>query len=421
MPTSATSAPGQPDRGDVQPARLRTAVTCPCGLRRRTSPWPDPFSADPIGLLAHSPDVVQSIVYVFSAATTQGRLLGATASGSTLTASLVASLTALHEAATFTWAAVMAVDPQTILPTSGVVEGFAPTACGPFWDFELAVSGYNKFAALARSQDPVATLHDATDGNLQLSPAFVQLFHVLGAADELRAVFTFRDSCWGIASLLRSVGDGPFPGSEADAVRSLCPVVGRVLHHATVRGDARSGSQTAMLVLDSNGDIVHVTAEARSLLDDMRGVQHVGVSAGEPLGVLTALVARARSNRDIAPVSTRLLTTSGAWYRVTAAPTESGDGHVAVVIEPARGADLLPMVLENYGLSAREIAMVGYLARGLATGEIAAELHLSTHTVRDHIKAVLHKCDARTRGELVAQLFAEHLRPDLEQSVHRTA
>jgi len=370
----------------------------------------------PIGLLLYSLDV-----YVFSAATTQGRLLSTSASGSDLTASLIASLTALHEAATFTWAAVMAVDPQTILPTSGVVEGFAPTACGPFWDFELAVSGYNKFTALARSKDPVATLYDATDGNMQLSPAFAQLFHALGAGDELRAVFTLRDSCWGIASLLRSVGDGPFPESEADAVRALCPVVGRVLHQATVRGNARSGSQTAMLIVDPDGDIVHVTAEARSLLDDMRAIQHVGVSAGEPLGVLTALVARARSNRDIARVSTRLRTTSGAWYRVTAAPTESGDGHVAVVIEPARGADLLPMVLESYGLTAREIAMVGYLARGLATGEIAAELHLSTHTVRDHIKAVLRKCDARTRGELVARLFAEHLRPELEQSVHRTA
>ena len=147
-----------------------------------------------------------------------------------------------------------------------------------------AASGYNKFTALARSKDPVATLYDATDGNLQLSPAFAQLFHALGAGDELRAVFTLRDSCWGIASLLRSVGDGSFPEPEADAVRALCPVVGRVLHEPTVRGNARSGSQTAMLVVDSDGDIVHVTAEARSLLDDMRAIQHVGVSAGEPLG-----------------------------------------------------------------------------------------------------------------------------------------
>lgn len=360
-------------------------------------------------------------VQASSAGTTQGRLLGAMASGSDLLAALTATLAAVHEVATFGWAAVMAVDPRTLLPTAGVVEGFEPTACGPFWDCELSSAGYNKFTALARSSDPVATLHDATAGKLQLSAAFSQLFQALGAGDELRAVFTLRDSCWGIASLLRRAEDGPFPRSEVDALRALCPLVGRVLHQATVDGNALRGSRTAMLVVDPCGDIVHVTAEARPLLDDMRGVRHIGVNASEELGVLTALVAGARYSRNNEPASTRLRTNSGAWYRVSAALTESGDGHVAVVIEPARGGDLLPLVLESYGLTAREIDMVGCLARGLASGEIAAELHLSAHTVRDHIKAVMRKCDTRTRGELVARLFAEHLRPELEQSVHRTA
>ncbi|MDQ6649451.1 MAG: helix-turn-helix transcriptional regulator [Actinomycetota bacterium] len=357
-----------------------------------------------------------------SVPTSRDRLLNSTAPDSDLTTVLIATLTALHEAATFSWAAVMAVDPQTILPTAGVVEGFAPVACGPFWDFELSDgAGYNKFSTLARSDDPVATLYDATDGDLQRSPAFAQLFCALGAGDELRAVFTSRDRCWGIASLLRRADDGPFPEPEVDAVRALCPVVGLVVHQASVHVNGGRASQTAMLVVDSNNDIVHVTADARPLLDDLRATQHIGACEGQTLGVLTALVTRARSNRDVMHVSTRLRTTTGAWYRVTAAPTESGDGHVAVVIEPARGGDLLPMVLESYGLTAREIDIVGYLARGLASSEIAAELHLSTHTVRDHVKALLHKCDARTRGELVARLFAEHLRPELEASVHRTA
>lgn len=356
-----------------------------------------------------------------SVATARDRLLQSTASDADLTAVLTAALTALHEAATFTWAAVMAVDPQTILPTWGVVESFAPTACGPFWDCELSGPGYNKFTALARSKDPVATLYDATDGDLQRSPAFAQLFSGLGAGDELRAVFTLRDSCWGIASLLRSADDGPFPEAEVEAVRPLCPLVARTLRQASVRMNGQHACQTAMLVVDSANDIVHVTADARSLLDDMRAIQHIGVSAGEPLGVLTALITRARSNRNGTHASTRLRSTAGAWYRVTAAPTESGDGHVAIVIEPARGGDLFPMVLDSYGLTAREIEIVGYLVRGLASSEIAAELHLSTHTVRDHVKALLRKCGARTRGELVARLFAEHLRPAFEESVHRTA
>ena len=48
------------------------------------------------------------------------------------------------------------------------------------------------------------------------------------------------------------------------------------------------------------------------------------------------------------------------------------------------------------------------IARGNSTPEIAAELFLSAHTVRDYIKAVFDKVGVSSRGELVAKLFAEH-------------
>ena len=44
-------------------------------------------------------------------------------------------------------------------------------------------------------------------------------------------------------------------------------------------------------------------------------------------------------------------------------------------------------------------------ARGI---EVASRLHLSPHTVRDYVKAVLDKVGVSSRGELVAKLFAEH-------------
>jgi DNA-binding NarL/FixJ family response regulator len=53
-------------------------------------------------------------------------------------------------------------------------------------------------------------------------------------------------------------------------------------------------------------------------------------------------------------------------------------------------------------------AVTRLIARGAATGEIAEELFLSTHTVRDHVKAIFHKVGVSSRGELVAKLFAEH-------------
>ncbi len=90
------------------------------------------------------------------------------------------------------------------------------------------------------------------------------------------------------------------------------------------------------------------------------------------------------------------------------------------MIEPARAADLTPIVLEAYGLTEREIEIVIQLARGLATKEIAAELSISPHTVRDHVKAIFTKTGFRTRGELVAWAFSDHLLDGFHAAVHRS-
>ena len=67
-----------------------------------------------------------------------------------------------------------------------------------------------------------------------------------------------------------------------------------------------------------------------------------------------------------------------------------------------------PIIIEAYGLTPRERDVVRAIARGSSTPEIAAELFLSAHTVRDYIKSVFEKVGVNSRGELVAKLFAEH-------------
>jgi hypothetical protein len=56
---------------------------------------------------------------------------------------------------------------------------------------------------------------------------------------------------------------------------------------------------------------------------------------------------------------------------------------------------------------------------GDGTAEIADELFLSAHTVRDHVKAIFAKVGVSSRGELVARLFAEHYQPAHLQDVVR--
>jgi DNA-binding NarL/FixJ family response regulator len=98
------------------------------------------------------------------------------------------------------------------------------------------------------------------------------------------------------------------------------------------------------------------------------------------------------------------------WLSVHGAPLQGSD-HLAIVVEPAMSADVAPLIVEAYGFTGRELDVTRAIARGLSTGEIAAELHLSPHTVRDHVKAVFEKVGVGSRGELVHKVFAEHYSP----------
>lgn len=332
-----------------------------------------------------------------------------------LTAALDAAQAALHDVATFSWSALMTVDPDTLLPTGGVVEGFAADACAPFWDNEFLAPGYNKFTDMARDKTVVATLHEATDGDLDRSPMYTNVYSQLGVADELRAAFLVGTRCWGVVSLLRASNDGPFTDEECRHVEALVPIIGKSLRDGIVALDREARGDAALLVVDSNNCVADLTIEAGRLLDELRtvGVDEEGLPT-----FVRNVVTRARSSQSSSHIATRLHGTSGSWRRVTAIPMEGSLGSVAVMIEPARAADLTPILLESYGLTEREIEIVTHLARGLATKEIATELSISPHTVRDHVKAIFAKTGFTTRGELVARVFFDHLLDGFEAAVH---
>jgi DNA-binding CsgD family transcriptional regulator len=97
---------------------------------------------------------------------------------------------------------------------------------------------------------------------------------------------------------------------------------------------------------------------------------------------------------------------------------EGEPGSVAVVIEPAHGEEIAPIIVEAYALSPREQEVTRLIARGAGTAEIAATLFVSPHTVRDYVKAVFEKVGVSSRGELTAKLFAEHYTRPLRQGAH---
>jgi DNA-binding CsgD family transcriptional regulator len=59
--------------------------------------------------------------------------------------------------------------------------------------------------------------------------------------------------------------------------------------------------------------------------------------------------------------------------------------------------------------SRREIEIVGMVAQGATSAEIADALHLSNNTVRTHVRNAMVKLDVRSRAQLVAKAMGEGL------------
>lgn len=66
---------------------------------------------------------------------------------------------------------------------------------------------------------------------------------------------------------------------------------------------------------------------------------------------------------------------------------------------------------EGTTLTPRELDVLRLVARGMGNKEIAAELDLSTHTVKYHLAAVLEKLGVRSRTEAVSRGIRTGLLP----------
>jgi DNA-binding CsgD family transcriptional regulator len=173
--------------------------------------------------------------------------------------------------------------------------------------------------------------------------------------------------------------------------------------------DVRPG----LLLFDPDGGLLSANDEARAWLAELPHEQDLpsDLGVGVPMCML-GTVFRALAvvaGRGDGTARSRVRTRRGTWLVCHASCLHDADSSlrsIAVVIEPATAAEIAPIIVQAYDLTDREQQITHLIARGAGTAEIADELFLSPHTVRDHVKAIFAKVGVSSRGELVARLFA---------------
>lgn len=310
-----------------------------------------------------------------------------------------------------------ATDPQTaLLIGAGIVRDLPPEMCAPTWDYEFQVPDYLKFVDIAASGRALADLHDATGGRPERSARWREYGAATGFHSEVRSVFSVDGAVWGIAQFDR-LGDSPrFTDEEKAWLERVAPVLGRGLRRAMLALPASGPADRGpgLVVLDEAGNAASATLEAADWLDEVDSAYPPVVAGGVPMPFeVHVYAARVRAALDggAAPVPrARLRTRAGVWLLLHGSPLQGTD-QLALIIEPAKASEVAPLIVEAYGLTRRELEVTRLIARGLGTSQIAATVHLSPHTVRDHVKAVFEKVGVSSRGELVAKVFADHYAP----------
>lgn len=302
---------------------------------------------------------------------------------------------------------VATVDPATMLFMSAVVEDPLVEVAPLFLANELRAADVNRFPDLALDAVPVRSLDTATHGTRTDSDRYTAIMRPLGLGDELRVALRTGETCWGVMCLHRQDGASGFDDQDTRLIARLAPHIGEGLRRASLAAGFRSPSSPAahgVIVLDDDGSVASMNDAAERLVAEMRETDWPA-AADVPLPILSAALA-ARSESPEVTSALRLRTATGSWVSIQASRLHGTPAtQTVVVLEPAQPAHLTSLILQAHAVTGAQARVVGLVLRGYSTQQIVNELHISSHTVQEHLKGVFDKFGVRSRRELAATLL----------------
>ena len=303
-------------------------------------------------------------------------------------------------------------DPATLLFTGAAAEDPLAAATAQFLDNEFGHHDVNKFQSLATGARHVATLDAATGGQRVASARYREIMSPLGLGDELRAALVTPAGCWGYLCLHRADSPHGFTPAEVRLIGRLTPHLGNGCRQSLTvpcrDGIGIVAAAPGVVVLHPDLTVAAITGEAERWLAHIAG--HRPGPGRLPVAVY-AVAARLQNidsgtARPGAGPTVRVPSITGGWLLLHASHLHSSaGGDIAVIIEPAHPGNAAPLLLSSLGLTPRERDVALLVLRGASTQAIAAELHLSAYTVKDHLKSIFDKTGVRSRRDLVAHIL----------------
>ncbi len=157
-------------------------------------------------------------------------------------------------------------------------------------------------------------------------------------------------------------------------------------------------------VLDETGVVRWMNAAAEQLLGDIRGRHFTSVIAPEDRPRARERFAQKMLGTSVATEATGdLVSTAGTRVpvEVSSVPLTNGETVVGVFGLIEERPDDSPTAPPPH-LTPRQVEVLRLLEQGRSTKQIAAELHLSTETVRNHIRRLFQALGVNSRLEAVA-------------------
>ena len=254
---------------------------------------------------------------------------------------------------------------------------------------------------------PVARLAAATQGDLSRSRVWRELLGAHGVSDVASVVFRDAYGCWAFLELWRTAGR-TFDDEDAAALQALVLPVTTALR----RGQAETfalppdrqqlPSGPTVLLLSPDLEVVRQTPGSRERLRLLVPRDDGGPPVPAGAYNVAAQLLAAEEGVDLNPPTARVHLAGGTWVTLRAARMEEGPaGDIAVTIEASTTAERLVVFGRATGLTEREQELLGLLAAGRDTRDIAARMYLSAYTVQDHLKSVFTKTGTRSRLALL--------------------